>query len=280
VPCPTSRSAPAAVPRRSASPASDGLTRLVRWVVLIAAATGAGFLVAALFGGPAAASPADRSSSDGGGLQQVRAAVGTTVRLALEERPSTDRNHPGSGPVRTVVTTITRVTDTVLSPDLRAVIGSALPPASDPSGPTVPPARSPAPWPGPDSGPSSGPSEHPVPTAPESPRDSTSAPTVPSAVPAMATSPPSASVVSPVHPAASTGHGAVRPDAQAVSSGHPGRPVPPADEDAVGVHNGSAPGPGLLRAPGWQSWCGAGRCHDPVPDLVEGLSPSVVARPG
>lgn len=390
--CPARPPAPAAAPGRSAPPPSDGLARFVRRVVLIAAAVGAGFLVAALFDGPAVASAADRTGS-GEHHQHIRVALDSSGSLARQERPARrdhpagggaarpvtllravvgglaaapDRTHPartpssgdassvvaprtrtplsfgvdggrpadrpaerradrrqnsagGLGrraadrqgprvparsptplagpsvarpavvalvvaplphvvravdtvPIPSLVATLIRAAGAVLSPVLGLVSGPAVPPSP---GPTAPP---PAPAAESGSGRATGPTARPL-TASESPRGPRPAPALARAAPTMA-KPPSASVVGPVGPAAPIGRGAVRPCPESASSGQPGRPVPPADKAAAGVQDGPGPGPGLLRAPGWPSRCRPGQFQDPVPVLVEGRSPSAVARPG
>ncbi|MGC4868533.1 hypothetical protein ACLQ3B_24210 [Micromonospora sp. DT53] len=82
--------APASAPGRSAPPVAGRLRRLTRRLVLIAAAVGAGFVVAALFQGPAAA-----DGVRGGSVAELHREIGGLIepvaRLAVAERPSHDR---------------------------------------------------------------------------------------------------------------------------------------------------------------------------------------------
>lgn len=75
---------------RSAAPVAGRLRRLARRLVLIAAAVGAGFLLAALFQGPAAA---DGIRSDPGNEphRQIRALVEPIARLTVAERSAGER---------------------------------------------------------------------------------------------------------------------------------------------------------------------------------------------
>lgn len=87
---PVTETASAPAPGRSAPLVAGRLRRSARRLVLISAAVGAGFVVAALFQGPAAADGMHSGSGDGphrtiGGL------VESVVRLTVAERPHQDR---------------------------------------------------------------------------------------------------------------------------------------------------------------------------------------------
>lgn len=169
-------------------------------------------------------------------------------------------------PIRPVVMALLRVADAVLPPALCPVIvpGVAPPrPAPPALGPTAVPVTKPAPVPT-------------VPTPPVGPALAS----VRVAVPSTPAAPPPMSVVGPTRSTAPTGHLAARPAPVAARGVLPGEPVAPADQDAAGVDNGSAPGPGLVRPLDRQSHLGAGQPCDLVPFLVESQTPSAIARPG
>ncbi|WP_220091134.1 hypothetical protein, partial [Micromonospora saelicesensis] len=86
--------------------------------------------------------------------------------------------------------------------------------------------------------------------------------------------------VGPARATAPTGHLAARPAPAAATGLLSGEPVAPADQDAAGVDNGSAPAPGLVRPVDRQSHLGAGQRCDLVPLMVESRTPSAIARPG
>lgn len=81
----------ASAPDRSAPLAAGRLRRLARRLVLIAAAVGAGFVVAALFQGPAAADGM-RSGSGDEPHRRVDGLVESVARLTVAERPHQDRH--------------------------------------------------------------------------------------------------------------------------------------------------------------------------------------------
>ncbi|MGC4856604.1 hypothetical protein ACLQ24_25335 [Micromonospora sp. DT4] len=87
---PVNGTAPTSAPGRSTPPVAGRLRRLARRVALLAVAVGAGFLLAALFQGPAAADGTRSSSGD-----ELRRQVGTLVepvtRVTVAERPDRDR---------------------------------------------------------------------------------------------------------------------------------------------------------------------------------------------
>ncbi|MFG1767090.1 hypothetical protein ACGFIH_27465 [Micromonospora parva] len=87
---PVNGTAPASAPGRSAPLAADRLRSIARRLVLIAVAVGAGFVVAALFQGPAAA---DGTHSRPGAEPQRKlgALVEPVVRLTDAQRPDEDR---------------------------------------------------------------------------------------------------------------------------------------------------------------------------------------------
>ncbi|WP_433353017.1 hypothetical protein ACQPYV_21455 [Micromonospora saelicesensis] len=382
---PVSGTAPASAPDRSAPLAAGRLRRLARRLVLIAAAVGAGFVVATLFQGPAAAD-GTRSGSGDEPHRRIGALVESVARLTIAERPSHDRQRPAAAddrrgdrpraplvvptggvaalrenppateprrsagasrlgasvspgaaererlrpasvarsvhrsahrvdlsrpaadpprqpataapdpsavrtptestvvglvtaplpyvvdivravPIRPVVMGLLRVTDAVLPPPLCPVIvpGAAAPPLPAPPalGPTAVPVTEPTP----------------VLTVPTPPAGPTLTPERVAAPPAPA-APPPMSVVVPARATAPTGHLAARPAPVAATGLLPGEPVAPADQDAAGVDNGSAPAPGLVRPVDRQSHLGAGQPCDLVPLMVESRTPSAIARPG
>lgn len=169
-------------------------------------------------------------------------------------------------PIRPVIKALLRVTDAVLPPALCPVIVPAATPARpDPPvlGPAVVPVTERAP----------------VPTVPTPPVNPAPAPVRVAAPPAPA-APPPMSVVGPARATATTGHLAARPEPVAARGVISGQPVAPTDQDAAGVDNGSAPGPGLVRALDRQSHLGVGQRCDLVPLLVASRIPSAIARPG
>ncbi|NYH41966.1 hypothetical protein HNR22_001693 [Micromonospora jinlongensis] len=87
---PVTGTAPTSAPDRSAPLVADRLRRLAQRTVLIAAAVGAGFLVAALFQGPAAADGM-RSGSGDEPHRRVGGLAEPVARLTVAERPSHER---------------------------------------------------------------------------------------------------------------------------------------------------------------------------------------------
>ncbi len=86
---PVNGTAPTSAPGRSAPFAADRLRRLARRIVLIAVAVGAGFVVAALFQGPAAADGI-RGGSDAEPRREIGGLVEPVLRLTVAQRPSQD----------------------------------------------------------------------------------------------------------------------------------------------------------------------------------------------
>ncbi|MEU8087127.1 hypothetical protein AB0B57_26360 [Micromonospora sp. NPDC049101] len=177
-------------------------------------------------------------------------------------------------PIRPVVLALLGVTDAVLAPVLDAVVVPAAPPppARRALGPPAVPVADPTPAPT-------------VPTPPAPPADPTG-PADPALVPVSVTAvltpaaPPRVSVAECTRPTASTRHLAARPGPVLAAADPPGGPVAPVDQDAAGVDDGSTPGPGLVRAADRQSHLGVAQpCHL-LPLLVEGHTPSGIARPG
>ncbi|RAO25060.1 hypothetical protein MED15_00818 [Micromonospora noduli] len=87
---PVSGTAPASAPDRSAPLAAGRLRRLARRLVLLAAAVGAGFVMAALLQGPAAADGM-RSGSGDEPHRRIGGLVESVARLTIAERPNQDR---------------------------------------------------------------------------------------------------------------------------------------------------------------------------------------------
>lgn len=87
---PVSGTASASAPDRSAPLAAGRLRRLARWLALISAAVGAGFVMAALLQGPAAADGV-RSGSGDEPHRRIGGLVESVARLTVAERPSQDR---------------------------------------------------------------------------------------------------------------------------------------------------------------------------------------------
>ncbi|MFI6066898.1 hypothetical protein ACIA47_16810 [Micromonospora sp. NPDC051227] len=90
MPSPVTETAPASAPDRSAPPAAGRLRRLARRLVLLAAAVGAGFVMAALLQGPAAADGM-RSGSGDEPQRKIGGLVESVARLTIAERPNQDR---------------------------------------------------------------------------------------------------------------------------------------------------------------------------------------------
>lgn len=94
---PVNGTAPTSAPGRSTPFAGDRLRRLARRVVLIALAVGTGFVVAALFQGPAAADGM-RAGSDAEPRRDIVGLVEPVVRLTVAERPSEARQRAAARP--------------------------------------------------------------------------------------------------------------------------------------------------------------------------------------
>ncbi|MEH0927211.1 hypothetical protein [Micromonospora sp. CPCC 205558] len=94
---PVNGTAPTSAPGRSAPFAADRLRRLARRIVLIAVAVGAGFVVAALFQGPAAADGI-RGGSDAEPRREIGGLVEPVLRLTVAQRPSQDAS-PAAAPL-------------------------------------------------------------------------------------------------------------------------------------------------------------------------------------
>ncbi|MEU7586816.1 hypothetical protein AB0A95_11000 [Micromonospora sp. NPDC049230] len=182
-------------------------------------------------------------------------------------------------PIRPVVLALLGVTDAVLAPVRDAVVvpEAPQPPAPRAIGPPAVRVADPTPAPT-------------VPTPPAGPGGSAGsadpAPAAPALVPLAGTAvptpaaPPWVSVVECTRPTAATRHLAARPGPVLAEAALPGRPVAPADQDADGVDDGSTPPPGLARTVDRQSHLGVAQPCELLPLLVEGHTPSAIARPG
>ncbi|KAB1941497.1 hypothetical protein F8271_14255 [Micromonospora sp. ALFpr18c] len=167
-------------------------------------------------------------------------------------------------PIRPVIVVLGRITDVVLSPVLGAVVVAA-------------PARLP---------PLVGPGLRAVPVtgaayrrAPVPPVDPALAPVRPvELLPAVAVPGP-ASVVHGPRMVSAAGRPVARPGRTSTPAGLPGLPVTPADQDAAGVNDGSAPTPGLVWAVVRQV-AAAAQTYDLGLVVLGTRSPSVIARPG
>ncbi|MFG1917399.1 hypothetical protein [Micromonospora sp. NPDC048898] len=180
-------------------------------------------------------------------------------------------------PIRPVVLALLGVIDAVLAPVLDVVVVPAAPPppALRAPGPPAVPVADPTPAP-------TVPAPPAPPAGPTDPTDPADAALVPVSVTAVLTpaAPPRVSVAECTHPTTSTRHLAARPGPVLTAADPPGGPVAPVDQDAAGVDDGSTPGLGLVRAADRQSHLGVTQARALLPLLVEGRTPSGIARPG
>ncbi|MFJ6164406.1 hypothetical protein ACIQH6_04740 [Micromonospora orduensis] len=164
-------------------------------------------------------------------------------------------------PIRPVIVALGRVTDVVLSP----VVGAVIVPAPALAGPGLRqvPVTDAASWP-----------------APAPPVDPALAPVRPvELLPAVA-APWSVSLVHGPRLTFAAGRPVARPGRSSTPAGLPGLPVTPADQDAAGVNDGSAPAPGLVWPVVRQVPAAAAQTFDLGLFVLGTRSPSVIARPG